>query len=234
MSELVTLSASKLKTHSMCPRKFWYSYVKKEPQKRHPAAVMGSAVHRTIEHVYKNPEEGTVPGVLYQSFFEEEAAKSEVVHDQRYYIDGLKIVANYNFDLRTPVQLEYEFRLPFPNQAHPICIIHGYIDQAYDWGLVDLKTSRAKPLIGMLNYDLQFIIYAWAFREIYGYDPTVVYWHHLRTGDDLPADVLNKTDHATAAITNLLSADLYQSYPRSVGEHCRYCPFRTSCLGRED
>ena len=50
---LKVLSASKLKTFNACNRKYYYEYVDKQPSKKHPAACLGSAVHKTIERVYK-------------------------------------------------------------------------------------------------------------------------------------------------------------------------------------
>jgi len=231
---LKVLSASKLKTFSACNRKYYYEYVDKQQTKKHPAAALGTAVHKTIELVYK---EQVDPVLTFANTFNAELElagidgrdiKPELLRD------GVKMVSNYKFDRRTPKEMELEFLLPFPNQAHPLCQIRGFIDQSYDWGFVDLKTNKFKPLGGVLDNDLQFIVYDWAFAEIYGYQPSNKIWHHLRTGEDLYAETTGKLDNAVRVIEKILDSDMTGVYDRSVGEACRICPHRLICLGRED
>lgn len=233
-SGLITVSASKLKTFSSCPRKYYYEYVDKQPKEKHPAAALGSAVHKTIELVYKNHVE---PVSTFLTTFDAELQKYEVTLEGRQKslrTDGIRMVGDYQYEKRTPTELELEFRLAFPNQAHPLCMMHGYLDQIYDWGFVDLKTNGRKPLRGVLDNDLQFIIYHWAFKELYGYDPDESIWHHLRTGEDLQADVAGKEDDAARVIERILETDVTGVYDKNVGDACVFCSHKLICLGRAD
>jgi len=230
---LITLSASKLKTFTACERKYYYEYIDRRESKKHPAAALGTAVHKTIERVYK---EGTDPAPIFLAEFDKEIVQYEDVDVdlRKYRADGVKMVQLYKFDRRVPVEMELEFLLPFPNQAHPLCNIRGIIDQTYDWGFVDLKTNRSKPLHSVLDNDIQFILYDWAYNEIYNTPAVNRVWNHLRTGEDLYADTTGKLDNATRAIERILEKQVTGIYDRSIGDPCRICNFRLPCLGRED
>lgn len=207
----------------------------KQPSKKHPAAALGTAVHKTIESVYKT--EGIDPVSTFSRLFTSELAASEIDPMEvkpELMRDGIKMVTNYKFDRRVPVEMELEFLLPFPNAAHPLCQIRGFMDQTYEWGFADLKTNKFKPLNGVLDNDIQFILYDWAFNEIYNYPATNKIWHHLRTGEDLYAETTDKLDNTVRVIERVLDSEMTGIYDRSVGEACRICPHRLICLGRSD
>lgn len=234
VSGLTILSASKLKVFSSCNRKFYYEYVEKQETKKHPAACLGSAVHRTIERVYK---ENVDPAETFSTEFAHELVVLDTdVDTAKLEKAGLKMVTQYEYTKRVPNDMEVGFLLPFPNQAHPLCQIRGYIDQVYeDFGFVDLKTNTYKPLLGVLDHDPQFIIYNWAFSEIYGYAPTNTVWNHLRTKEDLYANVsgTDKLDEVTRLVERILDNQLTGVWDRSVGQTCSWCSFRRECLGTE-
>ncbi len=235
MTDLITLSASKMKTFATCPKKYWYEYVQRSDKKKHPAAVLGTAVHRTIErlHTEEYPKEDSV--VLLAEEYQKESLAADVPMDSKLFSDGIKMVDLYDIMKWQPKETEKLFELAFPNQAHPLCNIIGYFDQIYDEGFADLKTNKIKPMRGVLDNNLQFIIYTWAFKEIYGYDPSMRIWNHLRTGEDFKADTLGKVDRAQRVIERILDAEITGIYDPNVDDMvCRICSYRLPCLGRED
>lgn len=256
MSDLLTLSASRIKSFSSCPRKFYYRYILEEPEPQNPAAAMGSAVHKTIEIVH---QEGGDPVNTYNGLWIEQMKEHPEIQTHpnvhRVHQDGVKIVEKYDFAKRTPTELELEFTLPFPDPIEPICYMRGFIDHIYEDGtVVDLKTSRNKPKLSVLGFDPQFIIYDWAFLNIYQELPKALYWHHLRTGEDLEAVVRGKGQldyviEMVMKINRLYRAmhrrkealqergredeTLITLFNRSVGESCLFCSYRGPCLGEE-
>lgn len=200
---------------------------------RHPAAALGSAVHGTVESVYRSWGLGQTildPITIFQAKFKEELGDTEVDHSyyNKLLIDGIKMVGDYNWSLRTPVELEQQFLIPFPNEVRPVCLIKGYLDHIFDWGFVDLKTNGKKPTATELDNDLQFIIYAWAYERLYGRVPEKCIWHHLRTHQDIEADVVGKIAILEPIIHTLLT-DI--EYKKTTGFHCRWCPHKVDCLG---
>jgi hypothetical protein len=230
---LIQLSASKIKTFQSCPRKYYYEYLHKLPKEKHPAAALGSAVHKTIERVYKEHAE---PVSTFLKEFAHELVKYNITEfswgqEAKLRNDGIKMVGDYDYSRRIPTQIEVEFRLPFPNAAHAICSIHGYIDQVYATSFVDLKTNARKPTQDVLDNDIQFILYAWAFKEIYQVYPEQAIWHHLRTQQDLIADVQGKEDYVSFAVDAILEAEItgYPKIPYKAGKTCLFCPFKDRC-----
>lgn len=209
----------------------------KEDTVKHPAACLGSAVHRTIEKTYK---EKTSPDSTFMIELGTELQNAELELDtkvsDKLIKDGLKMVTQYNYEKRIPDDMEVEFLLPFPNQAHPLCQMRGYIDQVYDeFGFVDLKTNKFKPLMGVLDNDPQFVIYNWAYSEIFNHPPVNSVWHHLRTSEDLYANVAgaNKLDDVVRIVEKILDSELTGIWDKTVGKTCEWCNFRMPCLGTD-
>lgn len=234
--DLYKLSASKLKTYSSCGRKFFYDYVERADSPKHVAAIMGTVAHRTIQqtHIARSLDTEIEPvSELYtRNWHEEMALNTGTMPDAKVYVDGMNIVSAYDFTRRSPHTNELEFRLPFPNAIDPICEIHGFIDQMYDWGLVDLKTSKRKPAPYMLDNDIQFIVYNWAFHRLTGEPANHVLWHHLRTADDIQFDAYSdRLDRATRVIERVIEAYETKTWDRNIGEACMFCSHKQPCLG---
>lgn len=239
MTELIKLSASRLKTHSNCNRKYWYTYHSEIEEAKHPAALIGTIVHRTIEQTYRTlmtdgADTVVNPLMTYYEVMQEELQKHpdvEVEHKLRQ--DGATMVNNYSF-ARLPTHIEYEFKLPFPSLEEPLCIIHGFMDQVYDWGFIDMKTSKRKPNQLILDNDLQFVLYYWAYQQCFGKEPERSVWYHLRTGEELEARSLgarSKLHAATQAVTKLLEDNHRQDWVKNISESCAWCSYRQHCLG---
>lgn len=234
---LPQLSASKLKLFTVCPRQFWYAYIEKlDGGPRHPAAALGSAVHSTIEQVYKQHADPVMTFLRTLPIELEDASPPSSRDLTRYTNDGIKMVADFPYHQYAPEyeNIEYEFLLRFPNDAHAVCEIKGIIDHKYEWGFLDLKTNGRKPLQGVLDNNLQFILYHWAFERIHGYKPERSVWYHLRTQEELLADVDGKLDDAARVVDRILEARVQDRYDKHVGDPCGLCPYRAPCLGRDD
>lgn len=227
------MSASRLKTFSVCQRQYRYKYIDKLPQEKTQNLVLGSSVHKAIERAYRDPklQENRVELII--ECYKNEVEQNGLELDPKALQDAAKIFDRYDFTRRTPRELELEFTLPFPNVAHPLCYINGYMDQVLDEGFVDMKTNKYKPRQYVLDNDLQFIIYNWAFQEIHGYAPLLKVWQHLRTGDEFDADVAGKEDLAIREIEKILETEFTGVYDKHVGDWCGWCPYQEPCLGKK-
>ncbi len=251
---LRVLSASRMKTFTSCHRKYWYNYVEQHPYIKNMGQIRGTSVHKSVEEKFRDIKSGNVqnvdPLLVYDDTFGKEMSNSPgTVFVRSEYDLGMKMVRLYDFQGRIPAQVEQEFILPFPDSENPICMIHGFMDQVYSWGLVDMKTTYAKPKLGVLGYDLQFILYNWAYTQLYGEKPQAVIWQHLRTGEDIIADVQGeeKLRYTIRAVQELLETlKITEWHKEAVGEipielfernpgtACMMCSYRVPCLGRED
>lgn len=222
------ISASKLKTYSSCGRKYYYQYKEKAASEKTIPLIMGTSVHKAIEEGYR----GKHPELVYTQTWQKEIADNNLEHNAKAFSKGMRMVLQYDFSI-VPDFIEQYFEMPFPNKENPIAVVNGYIDQGFEWGVRDLKTSARKPDQLLLDYDLQFILYAWAFEQFTGTKPKQLVWHHLDTGEDMVANVLGeeKLEHAIESIMSLVKADADETFPRHVGFECGWCPFKKVCLG---
>ncbi len=234
---MIKLSATKIKTFSTCQRQFFHKYHDKLPTGTSGRSLLGRCVHKAIELGFQ----GQDPMGVYNEYWIE-GVPTVTSNDNlgKLYNEGLKMVDLYDFTQIAPLEMELGFELPYPNRDEPLVIMQGYFDQILRGNiLVDLKTGLRKPKQGVLKYNPQFIIYAWAFRELYGVMPKI-YWHHLRTGEKLLADVAEEQINSLDPIVRGLKAQVeytseIEHYPRNVDDMvCGMCSFRGPCLGSEE
>lgn len=229
------LSASKLKTFVGCGRRYKYQYIERVPVLKHPAAALGTAIHNTIDAVYKEKRD---PIKFFVDAFDEEIRNANILLNydeyQKYREDGIKMVGDYPYNDWMPIATEVEFRLPFPDKHRPLCEIHGFIDQTHEWGFADLKSNKQRPKQEELDNDLQFIIYQWAYEQLRGKPAEKCVWYHLRTQQAINADVIGKNDVALNVIRELLQVRRDNTFTKNRTFFCRWCPFRDPCYAEDD
>lgn len=204
-------------------------------------ALLGLSLHEAIERKYRN---GDDPIQVFQntmlSTLDEWEEKNLKVNGTEWFSKSLKegklILKGFDWERFDPTDLELEFMLPFPSKQAPIAKINGYIDMITTNGLVvDHKSQRRAPTQDQLNHDPQFILYAWAYRELYGALPTGVIWNHLRTHKLIRADVITEFEFKLSQliydINAMLNAEFYPR--RQMDTVCtNECSFYELCYGR--
>jgi ATP-dependent helicase/nuclease subunit B len=250
--QLQKISASKIKLYRTCQRRYYYRYLLpysiRPEDELSSAALTGKAIHKIIEQHYRNRMAGvSVEDVLtfqLQKLMVEEIEKHDKIKGHEWLskalADGKKMLNLFDWDRWKPVELEYEFTLPFPNRDNPIALMTGFIDMISQDGdgyvAVDWKSGQEMPTAKELANDPQFIIYAWALREIYNKLPENIYWYHLRNGKLLSADVINNLDtlidrlipDVTSMIKSIIT--LEDNPRRLMDKVCvRQCPFFDKC-----
>lgn len=176
MNKLPKLSATKIQTYMTCPTWYKYRYIQGVSDRPNVYGLFGSAMHKAIEQWYSD---GKDPHITLQE------KMSDIHWDTQFIEQASRLTAQGHSMLDTldlaehiPVDLEKYFNLPYPNAENAICTIQGYIDVATDKYIVDWKTGKEKPT--KLNDNIQFIIYYWAFEQLYGKAPDYVVYHRLR------------------------------------------------------
>lgn len=243
--KLQTLSASRIKTFKTCAKQYYYKYImphnSRPLEDKNIGALLGTALHKAIEQRYRN---NASPIQVFQQVMSDTMDQWE---QENVTIKGIEwlskstktgrlILKEFPWDLFIPIELEYEFILPFPNQRHPIVLMNGYIDMiTADGWVVDHKSQQKAPTQDQLDNDSQFIIYAWAYREIYGILPERVIWNHVRTNTQVDANVLNdfdiKLDKLIEDINAVLEPKVYYGR-RLMDKVCMDdCSFYTQCYG---
>lgn len=147
---------------------------------------MGSALHKAIEYHYERPYKGSAQKVFYNYMtrmydwwhksgveFKEYESFGELLKT------GKEILSTFPWQDYKPLRQELAFELPFTEHTS----IKGYIDMIDNGGFVDFKSAKNPPRD--LQSDIQFIIYTWAYNQIYYEWPRSGIWHHLRTNKQI-------------------------------------------------
>lgn len=241
---LPVLSASKIKTYKTCHAQYYYKYV--VPRNDRPkddkniGALLGLSLHKAIERKYRA---GDNPIQIFQNTMlttlDEWEEKGLKVNGTEWFSkslnEGKKILKTFDWDRFVPIELELEFTLPYPNKYNPFALINGYIDMiTVDAQVIDHKSQREKQSTDQLNHDPQFILYAWAYQQLYGELPRATIWNHLRNGKLYVADVLTDFDTKIDRLTYDIKAMLEETqFPRrQMDSVClTRCSFYELCYG---
>lgn len=214
-----TVSASKIKVYKTCARQYQYKYIipfKDRPsESKNVAALLGTALHKAIELKYST---GANPGSVFQTVMDETLTlwekEKHKINALSYYTQALKvgkdILRKFDWDQFNPSELEYAFTLPFPNRINPLVNVTGYIDliDRSRQLVVDFKSASSAPGQEELDHDPQFVLYAWAYEQIYQEKPNDIIWYHLRTDKRMVAHVQHNYENKIAQLTEDMLAML--------------------------
>ena len=234
--------------HSLmtCPYSYYLRYVKKVKLQESSASVYGTAVHRTIKIGYDSKlSRDEWAKVFKREWMNLTSSKIVVMNGDGDYLKkfkkGQEQVMDYydKFVKDNPppkyTELFFGRKQGVTLGNHIIIGVFDLID--FDDKIVDFKTG-VKPTQSELDLDLQFTIYSYAYRQLYGKEESGITLRHLgtmkdlvttRTNDDfvLLLDEVNKID---TIMTTMKDNPIYT---RNLDRGCANCYFLEECLGRE-
>lgn len=182
---LTDFSYSRMDTYDMCPSKYFFSYIKKEPRLFGEAAVLGNIIHSVLEDLVSN--EKPLSLIEMQASYEEKrdsydpgslisndliSVGSQII-EEFYDINQDKIFDVYD--------KEMEFNFILGNYS-----IIGYIDRVDVIGdsvfIVDYKTGKREVAAKDVANNLQLGIYALAASIRFPGKEITASLHYLRSG----------------------------------------------------
>lgn len=222
------LSASQISTASGCLRKWAWDKIEKIPRKAHPAAELGSRVHKHMEAYYGGnpPPRGKEADIFYRALPHFSPPGEGVLSEEevRPYIDGVEYLGY--IDLYTP-------------QVNLI---------------QDLKTSGAPQRYGLtadtLRTDPQALIYAYAHMSNHAADQATCRWVYTSTKKPLayPVEATLTRSEVEDGLSNHVIpiqdqlVQIGKSGAKALDvapswDHCYAyggCPYKHLCKGTDD
>ena len=248
-------SHSRLKTFENCPRKFAFQYIEKPDIERRDSveAFMGTAVHNTLENLYKSIMMERVPKwEETRDFYEDFWAKNWrddilIVHKQfsadDYRNVGRRCLQDYfvaHFPFAEGRVLALEERILVDLDGTGKYKLQGFIDrlQQQEDGTIeihDYKTSRRLPSQEEINRERQLALYQIGIEERWPDTKAVtLIWHYMRSNRTLvskrsPASLEDLKRDTIELIDTIGYATERNEFPPHETMLCDWCEFYPIC-----
>ena len=170
----IYISQSLIEDFLSCNRKAYYRINKPELSLPVREMVIGDVVHKAIEDFWNDRESALD--------YSDAQLKSRLPDDKSALLTAEATLTTY-FDkfseLLSPNDLvEQKFKVPHPK--YPDVSIVGKMDRISNKAIFDWKTTKRPPTD--ISKSPQFILYHWAYTQLYKENPTAVYYASLTEG----------------------------------------------------
>lgn len=235
------ISYTSLHALMTCEYSYYLRYIKRVPIKESSASVFGTAVHRAIKIGYDNNlSRDAWAGVFKREWVALTAKKDIVYYGDNDYLKKLKkgaeMITDYydTFvkDHQPPQMLEFFFGRDKMVKVGSHTII-GVFDQVdADDNVVDYKTGKVTTQ-SKLDLDLQFTVYSYAYRQLFGKEEHGLTLRQLNTMKDLTTLRSEKDFGVFVEEVNKVSKRLKgKLFVRNLDRDCENCYFLEECLGK--
>lgn len=235
-------SYSSIKSYMDCPYSYFLRYTKKIPSVESSASVFGSAIHNTAKIGYEN---NLVRDEWVKTFKREwvvlTKSKKDIVYssDKDFFIKlkyGQKLIGEfydkYVEGKEPPKKVEFKFSKTDSVKlgSHILVGIFDQIDS--NDRIVDYKTGFSKPFKNQLDYDLQFTIYSYAYRQLFNKEETGLVLLHVPSCTEFLTKRTNKDFEILREEIDKVEKSIETNvFVRNLGRNCYNCYFVEHCLG---
>lgn len=220
----VYLSASSIADFIKCPQKVMYRIKKTVPQIQSKEGVLGEIAHLAIELGWRERQDAY--DVIRTEVSKRGLAKADSTSLQ-FMVDMFFL--NFRHLVGEGDLIEHKFKLPL----HDDVFIVGKMDRISQGNLFDWKTGQTAS---NLSYDVQCIIYDWAYKKEFGKSATSICIGALKKGELIPfkKDQFFVDEIFNKIIPRMIRTIKNDAYERlgMFNHSCFRCPYKVGCLER--
>lgn len=122
---------------------------------------------------------------------------------------------------------------PFKIGDHLITGVFDRIDNIDGkWYITDYKTDKSSPEKDsfILHRNLQFTLYSYVFRELFGFKEEAILYYHLRSGGVFKTHRSEKDfDYLKLFLDEVAEGVSNDRFVPFYGFHCKFCKFKAAC-----
>lgn len=219
----IYLSASSISDFIKCPQKVLYRRTKPFPEVRSKEMIVGEIAHKAIEVGWDNRQ---LALEVINRMSKENNLGAKEKGDLEFCIDVYFL--NFRRLLNKDDLVEYNFKFPL----HDDIFLVGKMDRIYNENILDWKTGKVST---KLSSDPQCIIYDYAYRKIFGKEPSSICIASLSTGELIPyrSEKFKVKELFENIIPRMIKTIKTESYERlgMFNHSCFRCPYKLGCLG---
>jgi len=238
----MNISYTMLHSIMTCEYSYYLRYIKRVPIKESSASIYGTAVHRAIKIGYDNKLEREDWAKVFKKEWVTLASSKDILFaSENEYLkkfkDGQELLLVYYDKFvkghKDPLVTEYFFGRDNPVKIGNNTVI-GVFDQIDAKNrIIDYKTG-VKPTQAKLDLDLQFTLYSYAYRQLFGKEESGLILRHLGTMKDLKTQRCEKDFEVLEEEVNKVEKKLKgKVFVRNLDRNCADCYFLEECLGKE-
>lgn len=241
-------SHSKLGTFEQCPLKFKLRYLDKIKPiiEKTIEAHLGSAVHNTLEWLYKLVLKGKTPsldetimhyGEEWEKNYSENIIIQNGLTDKEYFNRGVQFILDYYLKHQPfkdgTLELEKKIIIKLDENLH----IQGFIDrlvkniQTGQFEIHDYKTAGNLPSQEKIDSDRQLALYSIAIIEEHKAEEVKLIWHYLNFNKKIESKRTPKQiEELKEQIKNLVKEiESTKKFPPQKSVLCNWCEYKEIC-----
>lgn len=245
-------SPSSIKTYKQCPRKYYYTYIKKIPTKSNIHQVRGNIAHSVLEKFFdidpgrigidnfERPLQLIIQQMLINEWqgYKKELDEVGITREQEifYFEETMMMLLKWLGHFIKKVKKEkgtFEDRFkkltPIREQEYTSDVYHirGFIDaiEKLDEGVIRLMDYKTNKKFVLDDHKLQLGIYSLLYYEKHNVLPTHVGIYFLKDKEhvmEFDEDLMKAAKREIAYIHEMTVPDNMEEYPRQVTGLCRW------------
>lgn len=182
---LTEFSYSRIDTYDMCPSKYFFSYIKREPRQFGEAAVLGNIIHSVLEDLVSNEKPLSIDEMKASYEVKKTDYDPEGLISESLINAGTQIIEEF-YDINQDKLFDvYDKEMSFNFIIGNYSII-GYIDRVdvidNNVHIIDYKTGKREVAAKDVANNLQLGIYALAASMAFPGKEITASLHYLRSG----------------------------------------------------
>lgn len=243
-------SASALRNYQDCKNRYYFvNYLKVEKPMTVPM-VLGIGIHKAIEE----NEDSNLNGMCntfqteFLTLLESNKIQTHkmvrVVNTSKNLLIGRAKLEAYHKAAKDLEPLTYPKEYEFKVKLDKDIVLVGRIDQIRGNSIYDIKTGEYPPSEELIKKDLQFTIYAYAYKNLIGKKPEGLYWFLLAHKEKKRAKTIEGNaqivemrprskedfDEMEHIIRNIVSDIKARRFYGKYGYQCRTCIVKDYCI----